>query len=142
MDKAIDETLEYFMFLARHIKRDDVPSAVLLALIDMEFQAHTDGFGYLRDSISIKSHNPKMRLSAAYQEIIHNYNDQIDSAQIEQTIRSSITSAWKTRNDNKWGYYLPEFIRCAKKPSNNEFISRIACIMELWRSCKEAAYEA
>ena len=59
--------------------------------------------------------------------------------QVEYGIRTTIIAAWNHRDEDIWVYYIPENVRDAQRPSNGEFISQIACILELWRKCNKEA---
>lgn len=144
MEYTIDDTLVYVSLLTRHVQKGDVPAAILALLMDLGFQAHTDGFGHLRKSIHLKYKNSDMRLSAVYQEIIRAGGFEIGSNQVDQAIRCAIDNAWKYRDAEKWDYFFSEKrMGKSKRPSNSEFIAQMACIMELWLSkCKEESYAA
>lgn len=140
MFRTIDDTMSYVSILTRHVQKDDLSAAILAVLSELEFQAHLDGFSYLRKSIFLKTVHSDMRLAAIYLEIIRIYNFEVGDTQIDQAIRSSIGSAWKNRNKEKWGYFFSEGDGKSQKPSNFEFIARIACFMEMWNSwCKEVS---
>lgn len=135
MERTIDDTLVYVRLLTRHTRKDDVSAAILALLIELGFQSGVDGFGYLRRAIMIRFRNPDIRLAAIYQELIHIYGDDIDAHMIDQAIRSCIEYVWNCRDLEKWNYFFPTN-RTGKqgRPSNMEFISRVACFMELWNS--------
>lgn len=138
MERTIDDTMAYVLVLTRHVHKGDIPAAILAVLADLEFQVHLDGFIHLRKSIFFKTVAPDMHLAAIYLEIIRICNNEFGSTQIDQAIRNSIAGAWKDRNRGKWGYFFTEKNDVPRKPSNYEFIARIACFMELWCSwCKE-----
>ena len=143
MESTVDAALEYVMFATRHVPKGDISSAVLLLLIELGLQPHSDGFGYLRESITLKANDNKMRLSAIYQQVVDNYDSTIGYNQIDQAIRSVIKNAWLNGDVEKWQYFFPEIgFEICKRPSNAKFIARFASIMELWiKICKEVSYE-
>lgn len=144
MERTIDDTLEYVELLTRHVWKGDAPAAILALLSELGFQAHMDGFGHLRKAILLRCQNPDMRLTAIYLEIVQMSGSQIGSTQVDQAIRSSLETAWKNRNKEKWDYFFSEQKMGKKKrPTNYEFIAEMACIMELWLSkSKEVSYGA
>ena len=73
MERTLDDTMAYVALLTRHIQKGDVPAAILAVLADLEFQAHKEGFPYLRKCIYLKTVHTDMNLSAIYLEIIHIY---------------------------------------------------------------------
>jgi len=143
MTHTVNETLRYVISLSLDIRRGDVPAAILAVLIELGFHTHMDGFVYLRSAILIKYRNPGLRLTSVYQEILEINEESASEGLIEQAILTAISSAWNERNAEVWEYFFSEH-RMGKrgKPSNKEFISQIACFMELWDShCKEGCCE-
>ena len=53
MECSLDESLQYIVFLTRHIPEEDISSFILVVLLELRFQSHLDGFVYLRDSYFI-----------------------------------------------------------------------------------------
>lgn len=134
MAYTVNETLEYVISLTSHIRRGNIAGATLNLLVDMGFQVHMEGVGYLRKAILLRCSNPDMRLSAIYQEIIKSLDSKISVNQVEQAIVNAIEAAWKNRDEKIWGYFFYGAL-AKSKPSNKVFIARIACFMELWCDC-------
>jgi hypothetical protein len=63
--------------------------------------------------------------------------------EVEQSIRFSIRTAFKTRCTELWNYYFPE--GCpghGKCPSNRDYLMAIVDFVELWQGCcQEVEYE-
>lgn len=135
MDFRIDETLNYILFLTRHLKFGDIPRAVTIILIDLNFEPHYDGFECLKDSISLKSRNLKLRLSDIFRQISVDYQGQADGRMLEMTIRRCIEYAWGLRREDVWCKILPERLWKTERPSNYVFIARIAYLVDLWNNC-------
>lgn len=142
MGCTIEKTLKHVLFLTRRFDENDVESAILVILLELGFSTQSDGFYYLREAILLKYRNPSQRFAKVLYPAISGYHDPgIGSMQIEQAIRSAISSAWCIRDEEEWSYFF-SVGKGMKKPSNGEFISRIACILELWHRCyKEVCYE-
>ena len=102
------------------------------------------GFDYIKKGILLMCDDPAALITkGVYPEIGKSYDPPVSDMQVEQSIRSAISDAWMQRNTRVWGYY---FINTTggkpKKPTNAEFISRIARILEVWQCCqKEVCYE-
>lgn len=138
MEHTIDNTLEYIIFLTRHIRKGNVPGAILAVLMELGFPEYCDGFGYLRKAIYIKYCDSCIRFSAIYLSIAQKYSPGADSNQIEQDIRAVINLAWKVRDTEKWCRFFPtDKNGWLDKPSNGRFIARFACLMELWNDIRE-----
>lgn len=142
MDCAIDESLAYVLFITRHAKGRDPVAVIIMMLIDMGFQVHMDGFGYLVDAILLKSKHLKMRIGSVYDEIIESSNEPLSSFHIEQAIRNSIKKAWKNGTHDKWLYFFSGEEIGVKYPSNKVFISKMAYLLEVLYRCGEVTYEA
>lgn len=143
MDHTVNETLEYVISLSCDIRKGDVPAAILAVLIELGFQSHMDGFWILRKAILIKYERQELRMSMVFEEIVTSSGCGMSHNQMEQAILSSIDSAWKNRDIEKWDYFFSEErMGKQRKPTNKEFISHMACFMELWNShCQEVCYE-
>lgn len=138
MVHTVNETLRYVISLADDVDKGDVPAAILAVLIELGFHSYTDGFVYLRSAILIKFQNPGLRITSVYQEIMEVNTDASSHGVVDQAILTAITRAWNERDAEVWEYFFSERqMGKRRKPSNKEFISQIACFMELWDShCK------
>jgi len=141
MECKINETLAYIIFLSRHISPDDLPHAIAIVLTDLNFESHLEGFEYLKDAIYIKCCCMKLRLNSIFLQIIQDNHQQVDSRQLEQTIRHAIKKAWILRDEASWSILIPQHQWKDRQPSNNVFISRIAFLMDLWLHCNKEPVE-
>lgn len=138
MEHSVNSTLAYLISLVCDVRQGDVPAAILAILIELDFQPCMDGFGYLRKAILLKHDYPDLRLCAIYDEIVKSFDSALYAKQVEQAMISAIESTWENRNKEKWDYFFSvEKMGKNTKPTNKEFISQLACFMELWSShCK------
>lgn len=132
MDGKMNEFLTYVFSVTCYIHKGDVPSAILILLMEMGFQTHKEGFGYLRKAIYLRYHNQDLRMSSIAVEIVKMTGDTVSSKQIDQSICEVIEGAWDNRDDETWGLLFDDSLG---KPSNKVFVSRLACVMELWNNC-------
>lgn len=139
MNNTIDNTIEYVNALTHRFPAGDVNAAILAILLDLGFSVQCDGFSHLRRAISHKYAYPQCRCQDIYEAVSSSYNGSATYYQIEQAIRSAIDSAWNGDRQAQWSRVFPggETSR-RKRPANFEFISRIACILELWASCRKS----
>lgn len=143
MRSRTDETLKYVQFLARRFDKQDVMAVTLIILYDLDVQPSHDGFTYLRRAIEMQ-HACSARPAAKgmFPAVSYVYDAGDSWKAVEQAIRRAITAAWKERDEEVWNlFFPPRRGRKPKCPSNKEFITRISCMIELWKSCKEADYE-
>ena len=131
----VNETQAYVISLTCHICGGDVWAAILAVLFELGFRPSMDGFLYLRRAIMLRYQNSDARISEIYQIIAQEYDSATSSAQVEQAIYSIITAAWQNRDAAQWDYFFSEKIMGRhSRPTNKEFISHMACFMELWCS--------
>lgn len=143
MRSRTDNTLGYVQFLARRFDKQDVKAVILIILLELGFSPSRDGFYYLRNAIAVECAEPeKMIANGLYLSISQIYHVFSSDKQIEQAIRNAIQAAWEDGDTELWNLFFPTATgKRTKRPSNKEFITRVACIIELWQSCKEASYE-
>ena len=138
MEGAVNDAIRYVLNSMRHIRKGDISSAILIILIELGFSPQSDGFGHLRKAIYQKCMDPDQRFAELYSSIGKMYTPQVGSLQVEQAIRSAISAAWESGSRENWAFFFPKDRDGNwKKPSNGEFISRLACMLELWSSCRE-----
>lgn len=137
MISTIDTTMQYLTSLDRYFSSGDVSAAALIILLDLGFSVQCDGFIYLRLAIGSKYDCPQLRCQDIYEAVERSHIAPTSLAQIEQTIRSAIDAAWTAGPREQWDLLFPAGKDGrSKKPANFAFISRIACILELWSSCR------
>lgn len=136
MDPTIDDTLRYVLMLTRHIRKGHVRGAVLALLMDLGFSESLDGLTFTREAIFLRYQNNLLRFNAIYTMVAQRCGLGEDTDPIEQAVRKSITDAWQRGSRSKWVLLLyPE--RKVVCPTNGQFISRCACLMQLWLECCE-----
>lgn len=142
MNATINDTLEYILFLTRHIPKGNIRAAALALLLDMDFPEYAEGFGYLRQAIVIRVGNEYLRFGAIYRTIAEELGPGTSELQVEQDIRGLISDAWKYRDVDKWLIVFPPNGKgIQERPSNGKAIARFARLLELWRDCcKEESY--
>lgn len=98
----------------------------------LNFPTHLDGYQQLCAAIPIFAANPNMRLSKELYPAVAKKLGLPDPRTVEHSIRKAINAAWSKRETVVWVKYLPPkadgTIPC---PSNKEFISRVAAMLEL-----------
>ena len=144
MKSTIEDTLRHVQFLNRRLNTLDIQCMTIVILLELGVATKRDGFDYMKQGILLMCDDPALLITkGVYPEIGKCYGPPVGSQQIEQSIRSAINDAWTQRNSRVWGYYFPDVTgNKPKKPTNAEFITRIARVLELWQCCqKEASYE-
>lgn len=134
MDNSIDGTLKHIVFLARHLGNCDLQCATTAMLLDLGIPVKGSGFDYLERAIIIYFEDPTQMLTKdIYPDVGKSFSPKAGSYQVERAIRVAINEAWKNRDSRIWGYYFAS----DRKPSNGEFISRMARILRLWQGCSK-----
>ena len=137
MRTGIDKLMEHIFFLSRHFKRTETKYIVLILLMELDIPTKYDGFDYLEKAICLYSEDPsRMILHGLYPSVAAIYEGKVSEKQIEQAIRSALKVAWEHRDPQIWSLYMQSDIDM-RKPSNAEFITRIARLVEMWRGCCE-----
>lgn len=138
MESTANDAILYVIRSMRHIRKGDIPSAILVILIELGFCPQSDGFGHLRKAILQRCRDPDQRFAELYASVGRMYTPEVGCLQVEQAIRSAIGAAWESGSRENWACIFPKDREGnRKKPSNGELISRLACMLELWSSCRE-----
>lgn len=138
MDSTISETLHHVLLLARHLDKCDLRGATLVVLMELGMPTKYIGFEFLKRAILLQFEDPTRALAKdIYLEISLrcklNSEDQVD-----QAIREAIRMAWENGSETAWQWYFSYDGQSPyRRPSNGEFISRIAYVLELWQSFNE-----
>ena len=137
MQTKIDKTLEHILFLARHFSKSDVRYIVLILLMELGVPTKCVGFELLAKGISLCVNDPSaVLINGLYYCITKNCAEKVSEKQIEQSIRAAIKIAWKHGDLEIWKlYFSSNEGGDVAKPSNYEFITRIARLVELWKGC-------
>ena len=140
---AIQETLVHVLFLAQHLNNCDPQCVIITALLELGIPTKRSGFDLLKKAIMISFRRPDLTIHEIFDEIGQSYESELTFEQIDQAIRSAISDAWKYREDRIWECYFPQVMaKGIRKPSNAEFITQLARLVELWAGCrKEPVYE-
>jgi hypothetical protein len=140
MTNTVDTTVQYILMLTGCFREGDIDAAILAILFDLGFSTQCEGFSQLRIAIRCRYDRPQSNCHEVYEAVIRGTDPSATEPQIEQTIRSAISSAWSRGPDERWDLLFPAGKNGRRnRPSNFEFISRIACILELWSSARNAS---
>ena len=142
MTNTVDSTIQYILSLTRCFRVGDLDAAILAILFDLGFSVQCEGFSQLRIAIHYRYDHPHGNCHEVYDAVIRGTDPSATEPQIEQTVRSAICSAWSRGPGDRWDLLFPAGRNSRRsRPSNFEFISRIACILELWSSARNAMDE-
>ena len=142
MKSTITGTLDHILFLARHLDKCNARGAVVAMLMELGVPTQCMGFEFLKTAILLFYENPTRSLHKdIFREVMHQYK-QNSEEQVDQAVREAIKKSWRHGSQTAWDWYFAyDGIRRTERPSNAEFISRIARVLELWQSnSKEVAY--
>lgn len=144
MTSTIDKTLEHVLLLARHAGSCTLSAKVIVIMMELRVPTKCVGFEFLKRAILLQYKDPTRALSGdIYQEIALHYR-QTSEDQVDQAIREAVEKAWRKGSREALDWYFSYDGRSqAKKPTNSEVISKIACVVELWQGCcnGEVCYE-
>lgn len=127
----INNLLRHILFLTRI---QDIKTFIMVLLLELDIASDCDGFDYLVTAVMFYRKNPLQSITQElYSNVAEEYDQGVTSAQVEQSIRRAINSAWSNHDETEWQRYFP---KQAIKPSNGQFISKLARLVDLWEGCK------
>lgn len=140
MNYPIQETVVHVRFLARQFNRCDIQYVISVVLLELEVPTKFDGFDYLVNAIALYYKDPaQMITKGLYAAVADLYHGRVEASHVESSIRTAVKAAWKRKKDDIWKLYFPfEADGKIKRPSNAEFISRIARVLQVWKGCCQA----
>ncbi len=138
MESTIERTLRHIELLERHLDRYNFRGAVVVVLMELGVPTKYVGFEFLKRAIDLQHKDPTRSLAKdIYLEISLHYRQNSEEV-VEQAIRDAIKMAWRRGSKKAWNWYFSYDGRdVINKPTNSEFISRIACILEIWQERKK-----
>lgn len=138
MVSTMDRTLGHIQLLARHLDPYNFRGRIVVILMELGVPTKSAGFEFLKKAIELQYENPTRALSKdMYLEMCSCYNYYNSEWAVEMAIRKAIKEAWTNGSQQAWDWYFSyDGQPIAHKPTNSEFISRIACILEIWQECK------
>jgi len=138
MQSTIDKTIDHVLFLARHLGGCDLRGVVIVILMEMGIPTKNVGFEFMKYAILLQHDDPtRLLTNDIYAEICLNYK-QNSEEQVEQAIMNAIKMAWRHGDRDAWDWFFSYGGKpVTNKPSNSDFISRIAYILELWQECRK-----
>ena len=137
MESTIERTLCHILLLVRHLDRYNLRGAIIVALMELGVPTKCIGFEFLKKAIELQQKDPTRALAKdIYLEISLHYKQNSELV-VEQAIRDAIKMAWRHGSKEAWEWYFSYDGRAvSNKPTNSEFISRIAYIFEICQECK------
>lgn len=134
MESTIDRTLCHILLLSQHLDHDNLRGGIIVALMELGVPTKCVGFEFLKKAIELQRKDPTRALAKdIYLEISLCYKQDSEEL-VEQATREAIKMAWRYGSRKAWDWYFSYDGRAVvKKPTNSEFISRIAYILEIWQ---------
>lgn len=111
--------------------KPDLTAQTVVHLHTLGFHTHLDGYRQLCIGLPLFADNPGIRLSKELYPAISDQLGHMDPRSVEHSIRKSIENAWSQRDTLVWIKYFPGHTAERRCPSNKEFLSRIAEMLEL-----------
>lgn len=109
----------------------DPTTQTLVHLHTLGFHTHLAGYRQLSIGIPMFAADPNTVLDKELYPAIAAHTKNPDGRTVEHAIRQSIADAWRRRDIAVWHKYFPPSGVARKCPSNKEFLSRIAGMLEL-----------
>lgn len=126
----MNSALDAVDFMVRHLGRNNLPAAVKCIMIQLYMPSDMAGYSSLILSIPAFCED---RDQSVTKELYVDLAKQLGVSKwkVEKDIRDLIRVAWKRRDRDIWWAYFPT----EKKPSNKQFVARIADVVDLWQEC-------
>lgn len=136
MESTIEKTLCHVLLLARHLDKCNPRGAAVVMLMELGVPTKLVGFEFLKKAIELQRKDPTRVLAKdIYTEIALHYRQNSED-QVEQAIRDAIKASWRHGSREAWEWYFSYAGKpVSNKPTNSEFISRLAYILEIWQEC-------
>lgn len=118
--------------LMKHLNKEDLHTGVRMILIELRIPPALMGYHCLAEAVCMFYQNPRISLTKElYPEVGKKVEPNQSREQVEKNIRYAIDTAWEQRNHELWDRYFPG----DQRPTNHQFISKLAEILKLWKSC-------
>lgn len=125
---SVDDLIEHLDLLARNFSDYDEIYIVKLFLLEAGIPTRGNGFDYINEAVILWYSESMRRVSKEiYPAVAKNHRPYATIAQVEKTIGRAIERAWKKR-DEMWDVFFTE----PQRPTNTQFISRMAKVLEMW----------
>lgn len=137
MTSTIESTLRHVLFYARTLNNCELEYVIIAVLLELGIPTKNMGFSYLKSALGLyRGDAAQLITKEIYPDVAKNYDPKPTTFQVESSIRRAIKIAWINRNDTSWAYYFqPDEDGQIRRPTNAEFISRVAYFLELWQGC-------
>ncbi len=118
------------------LRLDNAPDpgcSVSNMLLTLNMTTNKKGFHYARLAILMLADDPAQQVTKEIYPAIGKLHE-VSATAVEKAIRSAIDSAWENRNDPMWRqYFAPAANGQIPKPTNSQFLSRLADIVSASR---------
>lgn len=138
MESTIERTLRHVLLLARHLDSCNPRGVIIVMLMELGVPTKCVGFEFLKKAIQLQNTDPTRALAKdIYLEILLQYKLNSEEL-VDQSIREAVKLAWRHGSRQAWDWYFSYGGQTiSDKPTNSEFISRMAYILEIWQECKK-----
>lgn len=125
--------LETIAAMSQKLEPGNMGAAIKCLLIELRIPTETKGYRCLEAVIPRYHADPGQSFTKELYPDVGKLRG-ITGDLVEKQIRTAITSAWLRRDPEVWDQYFPG----GRKPTNGEFISRIAEVLDIWMGWKNA----
>ncbi len=113
----------------RPLSSYDPEDLIANVLLRLGMRANLDGFRYLLTAVPLYSHDRNQAITKELYTAVAEAHSK-ESRQVERSIRSAIHRTWNLHNGPVWAeYFIPGPDGTVPRPSNGEFIGRLALLL-------------
>lgn len=138
-DLILMQSLGYLTDLVARLGEENQEQIVAALLLTLRVPSKKDGFSYLVWAVQHYRKDPYQSVTKElYPSVAARFGPRLKGNAVEKSIRVAIDQAWRDCDEETWKLFFPAPGDLWARPSNTEFISRLAWLLELWLASRES----
>lgn len=138
-DMVLMQSLGYMTDLVARLGEEHQKQIVTALLLALGVSPKKDGFLYLVWAVQNYRKDPGQSMTKElYPSVAAMFGPRLKSNAVEKSIRVTIDQAWRDCDEETWKLFFPAPGGLWARPSNTEFIARLACLLELWLAARDS----
>lgn len=137
-DVALIRSLEYMTLLVEGLGEDQEGQIVSALLLALKLPARKDGYAHLVHAVELYRKDPTQGIvKELYPAVAARSAKKVTWRAVERSIREIIDQAWRDCDEETWKLFFPTPGDLWARPSNGDFIARLARIVNIWLGIRE-----
>lgn len=135
--RAGDRMENMLAFMDTHLAKGDLMAGTKYVLAKLDIPTELKGYRCMAELIPMYHSDPEQSLTKElYPSVGRMFMPELSWEQVEKDIRYAIDKAWTDERPEAWTVLFQK-----GKPTNEQFISRISQLLDLWERCKTVTIE-